>query len=136
MSNERDSSSSSDIQQVLCGMQPAFTDTLAKMTSQDYGIHKQFHQNLVVGRSIYNNRNCGSNRDNCRGDIIHREPIGKHVSFHARHNDYRRHQRIATFNSYFCKEDFLDWLPDIDDFFDYMNIPDKKKNTIKLFKLS
>jgi hypothetical protein len=107
-------------------MQLAFIDILAKMTTQDYGIHKQFHQNLLVSQSIYNNRNCGSNRDNCRRDITHGQPIGKHVSFHARHNDYRRHKRIATFNGYFCKEDFLDWLLDIDDFFEYMDIPVEK----------
>ena len=44
----------------------------------------------------------GNNRDNCRGDITHGQPIGKQIS-------YRPYRRIASFNGYFYKEDFLDW---------------------------
>ena len=43
----------------------------------------------------------GNNRDNCRGNITHWKPIGKQIS-------YRPYKRIASFNGYFCKEDFLD----------------------------
>ena len=58
------------------------------------------------------NRN---NRDNCSRDITHRQPIGKQIS-------YRSYKRIASFNGYFLKEDFLDWLLDLEDLFDYENI--------------
>ena len=41
-----------------------------------------------------------NNRDNCRGDITHGQPIFKQIS-------YRPYRRIASFNGYFYKEDFL-----------------------------
>ena len=44
----------------------------------------------------------GNNRDNCSGDITYGQPIGKQIS-------YRPYKRIASFNGYFLKEDFLDW---------------------------
>ena len=50
----------------------------------------------------------GNNRDNCRGNITHRQPIGKQIS-------YRPYKRIASFNGYFYKEYFLDWLPNLED---------------------
>ena len=43
----------------------------------------------------------GNNRDHCRGDITHGQPIGKQIS-------YRPYRRIACFNGYFYKKDFLD----------------------------
>ena len=52
----------------------------------------------------------GNNRDNCRGNITHRQPIGKQIS-------YRPYKRIASFNGYFYKVNFLDWLLDQDDLF-------------------
>ena len=44
----------------------------------------------------------GNNRDNFRGDVTQGKSIGKKIS----HMPYRR---IASFNGYFYKEDFLDW---------------------------
>ena len=57
----------------------------------------------------------GNNRNNSRGEITHGQPIGKKIS-------YRPYKRIASFNGYFYKEDFLDWLLDLEDLFDYENI--------------
>ena len=57
----------------------------------------------------------GNNRDNCSGDIIHGQLIGKQIS-------YRPYKRIASFNGYFVKENFLDWLLDLEDLYDYENI--------------
>ena len=48
----------------------------------------------------------GNNRDNYRRDITHGQPIGKQIS-------YRPYRRIASFNGYFYKENFLDWLLDL-----------------------
>ena len=42
----------------------------------------------------------GNNSDNYSGDITHGQPIGKQLS-------YRSYKRIASFNGYFLKEDFL-----------------------------
>ena len=71
----------------------------------------------------------GNNRDNCRGDITHGQPIVKQIS-------YRPYRRIASFNGYFYKEDFLDWLLDLDDLFDYENICDERKVKLVLYKLN
>ena len=57
----------------------------------------------------------GNNRDNYSKDITRRQPIGKQIS-------YRAYERIASFNGYFLKEDFLDWLLDLEDLFDFENI--------------
>ena len=45
----------------------------------------------------------GNNRDNCCRDNTHGQLIGKQIS-------YRPYKRIASFNGYFYKEDFLDWV--------------------------
>ena len=72
----------------------------------------------------------GNNRDNCREDITHKQPIGKQIS-------YRPYRIIASFNSYFCKMNFLDWLLKLEDLFDYENISDEKKKVkLALYKLS
>ena len=71
----------------------------------------------------------GNNRDNCSGDITHRQPIGKKIS-------YRPYKRIASFNGYFLKVDFLDWLLDLEDVFDYENICYQRKVGLALYKLS
>ena len=52
----------------------------------------------------------GNNRDNFRENITHGQPIGKQIS-------YRPYKRIASFNGYFYKANFLDWLLDRDDLF-------------------
>ena len=57
----------------------------------------------------------GKSRDNCREDITYGLPIGKQIS-------YKPYRRIASFNGYFLKVDFLDWLLDLEDVFDYENI--------------
>ena len=62
----------------------------------------------------------GNNRDNCCGNITYGQPIGKQIS-------YRSYRRIASFNSYFLKEDFLDWLLDLEDLFDSENIYYERK---------
>ena len=58
--------------------------------------------------------------NNCCGDITHEQSIGKQIS-------YRPYRRIASFNGYFYKEDFLDWLLDLDDLFDFENIDYERK---------
>ena len=63
----------------------------------------------------------GNNRDNCRRDITHEQPIGL---------------RIASFNGYFYKEYFLDWLLDLEDLFDFENIYYERKVNLALYKLS
>ena len=68
-----------------------------------------------------------NNRDNCRGDITHKQPIFKQIS-------YRPYRRIASFNGYFYKEYFLDWLLDLEDWFDYENICDERKVKLTLYK--
>ena len=70
----------------------------------------------------------GNNKDNCHGDLTHKQPIGKQIS-------YRPYKRIVSFNDYFYKEDFLDWLLDLDDLFDYENICDERKVELALYKL-
>jgi len=52
----------------------------------------------------------GNNRDNFRENITHEQPIGKQIS-------YGPYKRIASFNGYFYKVNFLDWLLDRDDLF-------------------
>ena len=70
----------------------------------------------------------GNNKDNCHGDLTHKQPIGKQIS-------YRPYKRIASFDDYFYKEDFLDWLLNLDDLFDYENICDERKVELALYKL-
>ena len=41
--------------------------------------------------------------------------LGKQIS-------YRPYRRIESFNGYFLKEDFLNWLLDLEDLFDFENI--------------
>ena len=62
-----------------------------------------------------------NNRDNCHGDITHKQPIGKQIS-------YRPYRIIASFNGYFYNMNFLDWLLDLEDLFDYENICNEKKS--------
>ena len=71
----------------------------------------------------------GNNRDNCRRDITYGQPISKQIS-------YRPYRRIASFDGYFYKEDFLDWLLDLDDLFDYENICDERKVKLVLYKFN
>ena len=71
----------------------------------------------------------GNNRDNCREDITHGQSIDKKIL-------YKPYKRIASFNLYFYKEDFLDWLLDLEDLFDFGNIYYKRKVGLALYKLS
>ena len=71
----------------------------------------------------------GNNRDNCRGDITHKQPIGKQIS-------YMPYKRITSFNDYFYKEDFLDCLLDLEDLFDFESIYYERKDKLALYKLS
>ena len=71
----------------------------------------------------------GNNRDNCCENIIHKQPIGKQIS-------YRPYKRIASFNGYFYKENFLDQLLDLEDLFDFENIYYERKGGLALYKLS
>ena len=75
---------------------------------------------------LLNNRN---NRDNYSGDVTHGQLIGKQIS-------YKPYKIIASFNSYFFKEDFLDWLLDLEDLFEYENIYYERKVGHALYKLS
>ena len=70
----------------------------------------------------------GNNKDNYYGDITHGQPISKQIS-------YKPYRKIASFNGYFYKEDFLDWLLDLEDLFDYENIYDVRKVKLALYKL-
>ena len=70
----------------------------------------------------------GNNGDNNGRDITHEQPIGKQIS-------YRPYKRIASFNGYFLKEDFLDWLLDLEDLFGYENICYKRKVGLALYRL-
>ena len=70
-----------------------------------------------------------NNRDNCRGYITHRQPRGKQISC-------RPYRKIASFKDYFYKKDFLDWLLDLEDLFDYENIYYERKVGLALYKLS
>ena len=69
-----------------------------------------------------------NNRDNYCGDIPHKQLIGKQIS-------YRPYKRIESFNGYFYKVYFLDWLLDLEDLFDYENICDERKVKLALYKL-
>ena len=71
----------------------------------------------------------GNNRDNYHGDITHRQLISKQIS-------YRPYRRIASFSGHFYKEDFLDWLLDLEDLFDFENIYYERKGGLPLYKLS
>ena len=73
--------------------------------------------------------NNGNNRDKSSRDITLEQPIGKQIS-------YRPYKRIASFNDYFLKEYFLDWLLDLEDLFDYENISYERKVRVALYKLS
>ena len=70
----------------------------------------------------------GNNRDNYRGYITHGQPIGKQIS-------YRPFKKIASFNGYFYKENFLDQLIDLEDLFDFENICYERKVGLALYKL-
>ena len=71
----------------------------------------------------------GNNRDNCRRDITHRQLIGKQIS-------YSPYKRITSFNGYFLKEYFLDWLFDLEDLFDHENVYYERKVGLALYKFS
>ena len=62
-----------------------------------------------------------NNRDSSSRDITHKQLIGKQIS-------YKPYRRIASFNGYFYEEDFLDWLLDLKDLFDYENICNERTN--------
>ena len=70
-----------------------------------------------------------NNRDNCHGNKTHKQPIGKQIS-------YRPYKRIASFDGYFYKEDFLDWLLDLEDLFDFEYIYYERKVGLAFYKLS
>ena len=61
-------------------------------------------------------------------ETTHKQPIGKQIS-------YVPYRRIASFNGYFYKEDFLDLLLDLKDLFGYENNCDQRKVKIILYKL-
>ena len=63
----------------------------------------------------------GNNRDNYCGDVTHGQPIGKQIS-------YRSYKRFESFNGNFYKVDFLDWLLDLEDLFEYENICEENKS--------
>ena len=71
----------------------------------------------------------GNNKVNRHRGITHGQPIGKQIS-------YRPYKKIANFNGYFYKEDFLDWLLDLEGLFDYENIYYERKVGLTLYKLS
>ena len=70
----------------------------------------------------------GNSRDNYNGDITHGQPICKKIS-------YRPYRIIVSFNGFFfLKEDFLDWLLDLEDLFDFENIYYERKVKFALYK--
>ena len=70
----------------------------------------------------------GNNRDNYEGDITHGQLNGKQIS-------YKPNRRITSYNGYFYIVDFLDWLLDLQDLFNYENICDERKVKLALYKL-
>ena len=48
----------------------------------------------------------------------------------------RPYRKIESFKDYFYKKDFLDWLLDLEDLFDYENIYYERKVGLDLYKLS
>ena len=62
-------------------------------------------------------------------ETTHEQLIGKQIS-------YRPYRKIASFIGYFLKEDFLDWLLDLEDLFDFENIYYERKVGLILYKLS
>ena len=62
-------------------------------------------------------------------ETTHRQPIGKQIS-------YVPYRRIASFNGYFYKEDFLTWLLDLEELFHFENIYYERNVKLALYKLS
>ena len=71
----------------------------------------------------------GNNRYNYLENITHGQLIGKQIS-------YRPYRRIASFNGYFYKEDFLTWLLDLEELFHFENIYYERNVKLALYKLS
>ena len=72
-----------------------------------------------------------NNKDDYCRDITYRQLISKQIS-------YKPYRRIASFNGYFLKDDFLFiyWLLDLEDLFDFENIYYERKVKLTLYKLS
>ena len=51
-------------------------------------------------------------------------------------NSYRPCKRIDSFNGYFYKEDFLDWLLDLEDLFDFEDIYYERIVKLALYNFS
>ena len=62
-------------------------------------------------------------------ETTHRQPIGKQIS-------YVPYRRIASFNGYFYKEDFLTWLLDLEELFHFENIYYERNVKLALYKLN
>ena len=53
---------------------------------------------------------------------------GRYACNHDRHNgDFRLKVDIPNFNGNFNIVDFIDWIADIDKFFDYLRVPEEKR---------
>ena len=96
------------------------TENLASITWRIASTHNIFARMQLLEH--------GNNKVNRHRGITHGQPIGKQIS-------YRPYRRIASFNGWFYKEDFLDWLLDLYDLFDYENICDERKVKLALYKL-
>ena len=77
----------------------------------------------------------GNNRNNYNRDITYRQSIGKQISYRPYKEFSWLSRFLKSFNGYFDKVDFLDWLLDLEDLLDYENICDEKKVKLALYKL-
>ncbi|CAL5370344.1 unnamed protein product [Camellia sinensis] len=50
-------------------------------------------------------------------------------------NNYRMRMDLSSFNGQLNIEDFLDWLNEVEWFFDYMDIEEEKKVKLVAYKL-
>ncbi|KAK1261225.1 hypothetical protein QJS04_geneDACA019084 [Acorus gramineus] len=49
--------------------------------------------------------------------------------------DFRINIDLPSFNGHLNIEEFLDWLAEVERFFDYMDIPEERKEKLVAYKL-
>lgn len=64
--------------------------------------------------------------------------MGDHATrgnFDRASKDFRMKIDLPTFNGHLCIEEFLDWLAEVEQFFENMQIPDEKQGKLVAYKL-